>query len=160
MLLTADEHCIGRMVEDKHFKIDSNAVSARHCKIYREKVIAEDSDRSNTCCSTVFIKDTRFATLCVPVNRVSWDSDCICTCCSTNGTYVNWERLWKNGQEVKIQHGDIISLSAAPQSGSNSCSQPLSYDILESHKLLIDHYFDAVEVPLELRPRRLSIYGK
>lgn len=37
--------------------------------------------------------------------------------CSTNGTYLNWERLKKNSQEAKICHGDIISLAAAPQHG-------------------------------------------
>ena len=59
MLLTADEHCIGRLVEDTRFQIESNAVSANHCKIYRRKLAlssatADDSDYS------VFLKDTRF----------------------------------------------------------------------------------------------------
>lgn len=40
-----------------------------------------------------------------------------CVLCSTNGTYLNWERLKKNSQEAKICHGDIISLAAAPQHG-------------------------------------------
>ncbi|XWS45957.1 hypothetical protein CRYUN_Cryun14cG0023800 [Craigia yunnanensis] len=35
--------------------------------------------------------------------------------CSTNGTYLNWERLRTNGPELRIQHGDIISFSAPPQ---------------------------------------------
>ena len=59
MLLTADEHCIGRLVEDTRFQIESNAVSANHCKIYRRKLAlasatADDSDYSG------FLKDTRF----------------------------------------------------------------------------------------------------
>ncbi|XP_030929832.1 myosin-6 isoform X1 [Quercus lobata] len=91
MLLTADEHCIGRLVEDTRFQIESNAVSANHCKIYRRKLAlssatADDSDYS------VFLKDT-----------------------STNGTYLNWEKLRKNSAEAKVGHGDIISFAAPPQ---------------------------------------------
>lgn len=54
MLLTADEHCIGRLVEDTRFQIESIAVSAYHCKIYRRRLGADDSEY------TVFLKDTRF----------------------------------------------------------------------------------------------------
>ncbi|GMI66911.1 hypothetical protein like AT2G45460 [Hibiscus trionum] len=84
MLLTADEHCIGRLVKEKSFRIDSNSVSAVHCKIYRKRVTNEDT--------SVLLKDT-----------------------STNGTYLNWERLRKNSPEFKMQHGDIISFAAPPQ---------------------------------------------
>lgn len=59
MLLTADEHCIGRLVDDAHFQIDSNAVSANHCKIYRKKFASGDSDHSPSGCSSVCLKDTR-----------------------------------------------------------------------------------------------------
>ena len=60
MLLTADEHCIGRIVENTRFQIESNAVSANHCKIYRRRLApADDSDYS------VFLKDTRLFFLCV-----------------------------------------------------------------------------------------------
>ncbi|GMY09386.1 myosin heavy chain, striated muscle isoform X2 [Fagus crenata] len=87
MLLTADEHCIGRIVENTRFQIESNAVSANHCKIYRRRLApADDSDYS------VFLKDT-----------------------STNGTYLNWEKLRKNSAEAKLRHGDIISFAAPPQ---------------------------------------------
>ncbi|XP_020996482.1 uncharacterized protein LOC107485447 [Arachis duranensis] len=34
---------------------------------------------------------------------------------STNGTYLNWEKLKKNGPAVKVCHGDIISFAAPPQ---------------------------------------------
>ncbi|XP_020960289.1 uncharacterized protein LOC110263409 isoform X1 [Arachis ipaensis] len=34
---------------------------------------------------------------------------------STNGTYLNWEKLKKNNAAVKVHHGDIISFSAPPQ---------------------------------------------
>lgn len=86
ILLSADEHCIGRLVDDLRFQIESTAVSANHCKIYR-KVIVEDVERTS-----VFLKDT-----------------------STNGTYLNWGKLKKNGPETKICHGDILSLAAPPQ---------------------------------------------
>ncbi|KAI5382750.1 hypothetical protein KIW84_070244, partial [Lathyrus oleraceus] len=33
---------------------------------------------------------------------------------STNGTYLNWEKLKKNSAAVKVCHGDIISFSAPP----------------------------------------------
>ncbi|VVB03461.1 unnamed protein product [Arabis nemorensis] len=34
---------------------------------------------------------------------------------STNGTFLNWERLKKKGPEVRVQHGDIIALAAPPE---------------------------------------------
>ncbi|KAJ0258613.1 SMAD/FHA domain-containing protein [Hirschfeldia incana] len=34
---------------------------------------------------------------------------------STNGTFLNWERVKKNGPEVRVQHGDIISFAAPPE---------------------------------------------
>ncbi|KAK8654563.1 hypothetical protein V6N13_128524 [Hibiscus sabdariffa] len=92
MLLTADENCIGRLVEDLSFRIESNSVSAKHCRIYRKRVANEVTEQLSNCSSSVFLKDT-----------------------STNGTYLNWERLKKNSPELKVQHGDIISFSAPPQ---------------------------------------------
>ncbi|XVF22688.1 hypothetical protein REPUB_Repub12eG0192600 [Reevesia pubescens] len=92
MLLTADEHCIGRLVEDTSFRIESNSVSSKHCKIYRKRVTNEDTQQSSNCYASVFLKDM-----------------------STNGTFLNWERLRKNSPELKIQHGDIISFSAPPE---------------------------------------------
>ncbi|MED6181802.1 hypothetical protein PIB30_022688 [Stylosanthes scabra] len=88
ILLTADEHCIGRLVEDVRFQIDSNSVSANHCKIYRMRVTNENMEDT----MSIFLKDT-----------------------STNGTYLNWEKLKKNSAAVKVHHGDIISFSAPPQ---------------------------------------------
>ncbi|XVF73377.1 hypothetical protein PTKIN_Ptkin12aG0197100 [Pterospermum kingtungense] len=92
MLLTADEHWIGRLVDDASFRIESNAVSARHCIIYRKRNSNEDAQQSSNYYTSVLLKDM-----------------------STNGTYLNWERLRKNSSEQKIQHGDIISFSAPPQ---------------------------------------------
>lgn len=41
-----------------------------------------------------------------------------CDIFSTNGTYLNWGKLKKNGPETKICHGDILSLAAPPQHGN------------------------------------------
>lgn len=92
MLLTADEHCIGRLVDDARFRIESTAVSAYHCKIFRKSVTTEDLEHQSNLCSSVSLKDT-----------------------STNGTYLNWEKLKRNTPEAKLQHGDIISFAAPPQ---------------------------------------------
>ncbi|KAJ7962234.1 SMAD/FHA domain-containing protein, putative isoform 1 [Quillaja saponaria] len=92
MLLTEDEHCIGRLVEDPRFQIESNAISANHCRIYRTRVATENMESVSNSNTLVFLKDT-----------------------STNGTYVNWEKLKKNGAAVKVCHGDIISFAAPPQ---------------------------------------------
>ncbi|QCE12192.1 lamin-like protein isoform X2 [Vigna unguiculata] len=88
IILSADEHCFGRLVEDVRFQIDSNSVSANHCRIYRMKVTNENMENA----TSVLLKDT-----------------------STNGTYLNWEKLKKNGAAVKVCHGDVISFAAPPQ---------------------------------------------
>lgn len=54
MLLTADEHCVGRQVDDKRFQIESMAISARHCKIYRKKKVGTDEEQTYAA-----LKDTR-----------------------------------------------------------------------------------------------------
>ncbi|KAL3381204.1 hypothetical protein AABB24_001372 [Solanum stoloniferum] len=92
MLLTSEEHCIGRMVDNTRFQILSPAVSAHHCKIYRKKVVSEDVENPTNCCTAVFLKDS-----------------------STNGTYLNWEKLNKSSPEARLRHGDIISIAFAPQ---------------------------------------------
>lgn len=91
MILTAEEHCIGRLVEDKSFQIESTAVSGCHCKIYRKLVPTEGMEHPFNLHKSVFVKDT-----------------------STNGTYLNWVKLKKNTPEAKVNHGDIISFAAAP----------------------------------------------
>ncbi|XP_057435502.1 uncharacterized protein LOC130728152 isoform X2 [Lotus japonicus] len=88
ILLTADEHCIGRLVEDARFQIDSFSVSGNHCRISRTIVTNENKENS----TSILLKDT-----------------------STNGTYLNWEKLTKNAPAVKVCHGDIISFAAPPQ---------------------------------------------
>ncbi|QHO08372.1 uncharacterized protein DS421_14g472000 [Arachis hypogaea] len=87
ILLTANEHCIGKLVDDVRFQIDSNNISANHCRIYRMSVTNENMVDT----TSIFLKDTR------------------------NGTYLNWEKLKKNGPAVKVFHGDIISFAAPPQ---------------------------------------------
>lgn len=58
MLLTSNEHWIGRLVDDAPFQIGIPAVSARHCKIYRKKIATGDTEQQLASCS-VFLKDTR-----------------------------------------------------------------------------------------------------
>ncbi|CAM8935451.1 unnamed protein product [Rhodiola kirilowii] len=93
IILTADEHCFGRLVSDKPFQIESASVSANHCKIYRKSGATIGSDHHLGICGSVLLKDT-----------------------STNGTYLNWEKLTKNGPEAEIRHGDIISFASPPDS--------------------------------------------
>lgn len=92
MLLTSDEHCIGRLVEDTRFQIASPAVSAYHCKIYRKRAFSEDVENPSNFCGSVFLKDY-----------------------STNGTYINCTKLNKSSSEAALCHGDIISIAFAPQ---------------------------------------------
>ncbi|KAF2298191.1 hypothetical protein GH714_018452 [Hevea brasiliensis] len=92
MLLTGDEHCIGRLVEDVRFQIESTAVSGKHCKIYRKNLTVEDVEHPSNFHTSVFLKDT-----------------------STNGTFLNWKKLNKSNPELKLKHGDIISFAAPPQ---------------------------------------------
>nr|KJB49345.1 hypothetical protein B456_008G114700 [Gossypium raimondii] len=91
MILSADEHWIGRLVEDMSFRIESRWVSTKHCRIYRKRVSNEGAEQSLNCDVSVYLKDM-----------------------SVNGTFFNWERLRKNSPEMKVQHGDIISFNAPP----------------------------------------------
>lgn len=58
MLLTSNEHCIGRLVDDAHFQIISPAVSASHCKIYQKKIATGVTEQQLANCSA-FVKDSR-----------------------------------------------------------------------------------------------------
>lgn len=121
MILTSDEHCFGRTVEDTRFQILSNQVSAQHCKIYRKKIASEDAEDPSKFCTYIFLKDTRlcFLRLCIVRDACNCCSFwCLWTICSTNGTYLNWEKLNKQSPEIKLHHGDIISFSAPPHHGS------------------------------------------
>lgn len=64
MLLTCDEHCIGRVVEDVRFQIVSNQISGNHCKIYRKKVPPAEEDVEHPSKVHIFLKDTRLYIFC------------------------------------------------------------------------------------------------
>ncbi|KAK6920247.1 Forkhead-associated (FHA) domain [Dillenia turbinata] len=91
VLLTSDTHLIGRLVEDIRFQIESNQVSACHCKIYKKRIGNKDGDHLSNLHTDVYLRDT-----------------------STNGTYINGERM-KKFTEAKLKHGDIISFVTPPE---------------------------------------------
>ncbi|KAH0459296.1 hypothetical protein IEQ34_012110 [Dendrobium chrysotoxum] len=94
MLLTEDEHSIGRCVEDR-FQINSISISANHCKIYRERGTHTEGKADSSTPFAVYLRDT-----------------------STNGTYVNWVKL-RRSSKVRLTHGDIVSF-VSPPLGDNS----------------------------------------
>lgn len=63
ILLTADEHCVGRNVEDSRFQIESTTISAYHCRIYRKRAASENMEHPSNCYFPVFLKDTRLVSL-------------------------------------------------------------------------------------------------
>ncbi|XP_062216931.1 uncharacterized protein LOC133917020 isoform X2 [Phragmites australis] len=91
ILLSADEHCLGRAVEER-FQIcapqSAPQISGRHCKIYRDTVLGELNLHEHI---PVLLKDT-----------------------SSNGTFINWRKLKKNSSPVKLNHGDVISFTTPP----------------------------------------------
>ncbi|XAR63152.1 hypothetical protein NMG60_11022991 [Bertholletia excelsa] len=93
ILLTSDEHCIGRSVDEKSFQIDHISISGNHCRIYRKRIASEDAANLSTSCTSVCLKDT-----------------------SMNGTFLNWERLRKTSPEAELCHGDIVSFLGPPES--------------------------------------------
>uniref|UniRef100_A0ACD5WHT6 Uncharacterized protein n=1 Tax=Avena sativa TaxID=4498 RepID=A0ACD5WHT6_AVESA len=88
ILLSADEHILGRTIENPRFRISAQAVSGKHCKIYRDTAL-EELRRDEPV--PVYLKDT-----------------------STNGTYINWKKFTKKSPPAKLTHGDIISFTTAP----------------------------------------------
>ncbi|XP_010933929.1 uncharacterized protein [Elaeis guineensis] len=96
ILLSADEHCLGRCAEDTHFQIGALAVSANHCRLFRDRVAAADGELDPDLSVPVFLKDT-----------------------STNGTYLNWTKLRKHSPQARLQHGDIISFIAPPHNDNS-----------------------------------------
>ncbi|XP_024537891.1 myosin heavy chain, striated muscle-like isoform X3 [Selaginella moellendorffii] len=87
MFLTLPEHTLGRMVADSLFLFDSPSISGRHCRIFRKNITTDDGISG-----AAYIKDS-----------------------SSNGTYVNGQRLRKDSPELRLQHGDVISLAALPE---------------------------------------------
>lgn len=125
LILTSDEHCIGRLVDDWRFQIESYSVSANHCVIFRKKVANGDEKESSNSKTVVFLKDTRlciiilFFFVCVFFIIIfMWLLVILLAFCSTNGTYINWKRATK-GSDEEVRHGDIISLAAPPQHGNS-----------------------------------------
>lgn len=59
MLLTNEEHLIGRTVADTRFQILSNQISQQHCKIYRKNVAKEDEQGQSRVYYCGYLKDTR-----------------------------------------------------------------------------------------------------
>ncbi|CAL4912339.1 unnamed protein product [Urochloa decumbens] len=94
IILSADEHYLGRTGVEDRFQISDPQISTRHCRIYRDTVLGELNRNEPV---PVFIKDT-----------------------SSNGTYINWKRIKKNSSPVKLNHGDIISFLSPLIDGSYS----------------------------------------
>ncbi|CAN6296719.1 unnamed protein product [Urochloa humidicola] len=94
ILLSADEHYVGRTGVEDRFLISDPQISTRHCRIYRDTVLGELNRNEPV---PVFIKDT-----------------------SSNGTFINWKRIKKNSSPVKLNHGDIISFLTPLNDGSYS----------------------------------------
>uniref|UniRef100_A0A0D9VP07 FHA domain-containing protein n=1 Tax=Leersia perrieri TaxID=77586 RepID=A0A0D9VP07_9ORYZ len=88
ILLSADEHFLGRAVQEPSFRISSQQISGKHCKIYRDTVLGELNRNEPV---PVYLKDT-----------------------SSNGTFINWTKIKKTSPPTKLNHGDIISFVSAP----------------------------------------------
>nr|AAM19115.1 Hypothetical protein [Oryza sativa Japonica Group] len=69
ILLSADEHYIGRAVQESSFKISSLQISGKHCKIYRDTVLGELNRNEPV---PVFLKDSRFLVLLVILSYTSF----------------------------------------------------------------------------------------
>lgn len=91
ILLSGNEHLLGRTVEDIRFQVSGQAISSNHCKIFRKRATDGEITNSSNAPVSVFLKDT-----------------------STNGTFLNWVKLRKDSAQAKLQHGDIISFVFAP----------------------------------------------
>lgn len=71
ILLSADEHYIGRAVQESSFKISSLQISGKHCKIYRDTVLGELNRNEPV---PVFLKDSRFLVLLVILSCITINS--------------------------------------------------------------------------------------
>ncbi|CAM6105272.1 unnamed protein product [Calypogeia fissa] len=97
IVLHNPEHVLGRIVTEVSCIFESPAVSGRHCTITRKLTTFDGhdkdpgSDRAAGDIYGTFIKDS-----------------------SSNGTFIRKEKLKKNGAELQLRHGDIVSLVAVP----------------------------------------------
>ncbi|BBM97232.1 hypothetical protein MPTK1_1g04060 [Marchantia polymorpha subsp. ruderalis] len=98
IMLHNSDHVLGRTVAEVSCQFESPAVSGRHCTITRKLTTLDGSVKPSGSEAVpgdhyvVFVKDS-----------------------SSNGTYINNQRLRKNGPELRVQHGDIISLVAVSE---------------------------------------------
>eukprot|EP00250_Pteridium_aquilinum_P010196 c19207_g1_i1 orf=387-3377(-) len=99
ILLYDSEHILGRSVKDPSCQFDSLNVSAKHCTIFRKRFKADESciplqgtEPISAERFLVYIKDS-----------------------SSNGTFINCQKLKRGSPEARIKDGDIISLVNAPE---------------------------------------------
>lgn len=99
ILLFDSEHVLGRSVKDPACQFDSLNVSAKHCTIFRKRFKADESyiphqgtEPLSADRWLVYIKDS-----------------------SSNGTFINCQKLKRDSPEARIKDGDIISLVNAPE---------------------------------------------
>ncbi|KAG0628014.1 hypothetical protein M758_2G243900 [Ceratodon purpureus] len=106
IMLQHSEHVLGRTVREISCLIDSPNVSARHCTISR-RFLGSDGR------------------LLHPNHIPNAATDRLVACIrdsSSNGTYINFDRLQRNGEEVQLRHGDVISLVGTPENAETAFS--------------------------------------
>ncbi|CAM6008942.1 unnamed protein product [Sphagnum balticum] len=98
IVLCGSEHILGRTVKEEVCRIESLNVSGMHCTISRRVCDADGKVQ--------------------PLNHEFSPGDRVMICIkdsSSNGTFVNQQKLQRNGVEVELQHGDIVSLVGPPE---------------------------------------------
>lgn len=98
-MLHNSDHVLGRTVKEVSCQFNSPNVSGRHCTISR-RYLGEDGR----------ILSTNNITNAATDRLVGCIRDS-----SSNGTFVNFQRLQRNGEEVQLRHGDVISLVSTPE---------------------------------------------
>jgi hypothetical protein len=101
-VLCGSEHILGRTVKEEVCRIESLNVSGMHCTISRRVCDADGKVQ--------------------PLNHEFSPGDRVMICIkdsSSNGTFVNQQKLQRNGVEVELQHGDIVSLVGPPEHGES-----------------------------------------
>jgi hypothetical protein len=102
IVLCGSEHILGRTVKEEVCRIESLNVSGMHCTISRRVCDADGKVQ--------------------PLNHEFSPGDRVMICIkdsSSNGTFVNNQKLQRNGAEVELQHGDIVSLVGPPEHGES-----------------------------------------
>ncbi|XP_073390439.1 uncharacterized protein [Physcomitrium patens] len=146
IMLHNSDHVLGRTVKEVSCQFNSPNVSGRHCTISR-RYLGEDGR----------ILSTNNITNAATDRLVGCIRDS-----SSNGTFVNFQRLQRNGEEVQLRHGDVISLVSTPEdeqslllhlsSGRYLIPQSdLCHFHLSHLARLTDHPTSGRALPLELR---------